>query len=93
MWKTIERISKSYKNHCSPSDNEFYEYFQSMSAPNKEIRFNLEYETVALKFLHQHDTGYYVRNPSLEFNIINDNFTIEEVETAIDYLKMVKVLA
>ena len=58
-----------------------------MSAPNKEICFNLEYETVALKFLQQHDTGYYVRNPSLEFNIINDNFTVEEVETAIDYLK------
>ena len=58
-----------------------------MSAPNKEICFNLEYEAVALKFPQQHGTGYYVRNPSLEINIINDNFTIEEVETAIDYLK------
>ena len=87
VWKTIGRISRSYNNHCSPSDNEFYEYFQSMSTPNKEMCFNLEYETVALKFLQHHDTGYYVRNPSVESNIINDNFTIEEVETSIDYLK------
>ena len=54
-----------------------------MSNLQANSKFSSEYESVALAFLHQYDHGY-AHNCSLEYNIINDNVT---VDMAIDYLK------
>ena len=87
VWKTIEKLSKTRDDYASPSDDDFYEYFKDMADIQPDVSFNSVYETTALNFLHQYDTGKYVRNISLEYDIINDNITNTEVARAIDYLK------
>ena len=87
VWKTIEKLSQTRGDYASPSDNDFYEYFKDMADIQPDVSFNSVYETTALNFLHQYDTGQYVRNLSLEYDIINDNITSTVVARAIDYLK------
>ena len=49
--------------------------------------FSLEYKSVALVFVCQ--CGYeYARGSPLEYNVTNDNVSVEEVDTPIDYLEM-----
>ena len=55
-----------------------------MADTQPDVSFNSVHETTALNFLHQYDTGQYVRNISLEFK---DNITNTEVARSIDYLK------
>ena len=87
VWKTIERLSKSRDNNIGPSDDDFFKYFKDMADIQLDDSFNTSYESIAIDFLHQYDTGGYSMNISLENSIINDNISVTEVEGAIDYLK------
>ena len=49
--------------------------------------FNVQYESIALDFLNQYDKGMCENKNSLEYEIINDNVHVHEVERAIEYLK------
>ena len=86
LWKTIENLSRSHCQHVAPSDDEFLQHFKGMSDNPTDNCFSPEYESVALAFLQQYDYED-AHSSSLEYNIINDNITIEEVDMAIDYLK------
>ena len=86
LWKTIESLSRSQYQHVTPSGDEFFQHFKNMSNLQANSKFSSEYESVALAFLHQYDHGY-AHNCSLEYNMINDNVTVKEVDMAIDYLK------
>ena len=86
LWKTIETLSRSNCQTIAPSGNDFLEHFKSISHLHTDNDFSSEYESVALSFLRQYDCEY-VHRSSLEYNIVNDNVTVEEVEMAIDYLK------
>ena len=60
-----------------------------MSNLHANSKFSSEYESVALAFLHQYD-HVHAHNCSLEYNIINDNVTVKEVDMAIDSQKRQK---
>ena len=57
----------------------------SESQPTHE--FNVHYESIGLDFLNQYDRGNREYKNSLEYEVINDNVGVYEVERAIDYLK------
>ena len=57
-----------------------------MSDNQTDNCFSPEYESVALAFLQQYDYED-AHSSSLDYNIINNNITIKEVDMAIDYLK------
>ena len=86
LWKTIETLSQSHCQNTAPSGNDFLEHFKSMSDSQTNNDFSSEYESVALAFLRQYDYEH-ANSSSLEHHIINDNVTVEEVDSAIDYLK------
>ena len=57
----------------------------SESQPTHDV--NIQYESIALDFLIQYDKAVCENNNSLEYETINDNVRLHEVERAIEYLK------
>ena len=57
VWKTIERFTDTQSDTTRPTDNEFFEYFRSMSESQLTHDFNVHYESIALDVLNQYDGG------------------------------------
>ena len=63
-----------------------------MADTKPDFGFNSTYEAVAINFLQRYDTGKYVRDMSLEYNIINDNVTTAKSRGRSITLKTTRVL-
>ena len=87
LWKVIDRLSGSKSVATEPSDSEFFNHFNQLSNGQALPTFSVEYEAEALAFFNKYDASNSTNDQSLESMIINDNFTANEVETAIDKLK------
>ena len=89
MWGVISRLTNSHLNVNEPADNEFYDYFMNLCMPQSAEYFNDEYENMAQEFLRQYENSNdsFPINGSAVEEIVNGNFTVEEIECAIDTLK------
>ena len=88
MWKTIGKLSPSSTLNDMPEREEFYEYFKSKSTSNFNSNFDydIEYEAIC----HVDYISKNIISPqthSTEFDILNKNFTEDEISHAIDKLK------
>ena len=93
MWKALDQI-KSFNNHTidnGPHLQEFINHFTDLNNPQYAEYFNLDYENDAIDILNKYgDNKEILSNNNLnedELSVINSNFTKNEVEIAIDYLK------
>ena len=89
LWNVLNKISnKNRQSQNEPSLVEFTEYFQKLSENQQADYFDYTYERDAIKFLHQYDNMYSDKSRNnVELEIINSNFTEEEIIRAINYLR------
>ena len=73
----------------TPSAEDFYKYFSELTQPSKAVYFSYDYENEAKEFIMKYDTGGNIcASPgALELQIIDDDFTKDEIKFAIDSLK------
>ena len=87
MWHIINRIGNENRVIAEPSDNEFHEYFKDLSSQQDSDYLNDELENAAVEFLTEYVCEYESEKLSLVEEIINSNFTQEEIICAINSLK------
>ena len=89
MWHIINRIGNENRVIAGPNDNEFYEFLKDLSSQQDSDYFDDELENAAVEFLTEYDSDckYESGNLSLVEEIINSNFTQEEIICAINSLK------
>ena len=89
MWCTINRIGNENRVKAEPSDNEFYEYFKDLSSQQDSDYFYDELENAAVEFWTEYDSDCKCESVKLSLieEIINSNFTQEEIICAINSLK------
>ena len=88
MWKILNHISKNINEINEPNDDDFYYHFNVLSSPQHKDCFHAEYEANAIEFIRKYEQGINTNcdNPIIE-EIMNSNFTYEEIVSAIDFLK------
>ena len=87
LWPVIKNLSNKQDSRNIPTRNEFYNFFYQLSNPKQNDLFDYSYETEAIQYLNSKDNFIPYTVYSNESDIINRNFTVSEVEAAIDYLK------
>ena len=87
LWPLIKRLSSKQDSPNIPTRNEFYNFFYQLSHPEPNEQFDYSYEADAIKYLKSNDNFIPFTVYSNESDIINKNFTVTEIEAAIDYLK------
>ena len=88
-WQVINRFSHNHSSTNEPDDQEFYHHFKELCIPQNADYFSEEYETMATEFLKKYDesNNSHPLNISAIEEIVNDNFSVNEIECAIDSLK------
>ena len=91
MWGALDKISSRSTSLNEQNNTEFYHHFSGLSSPPQNDYFNWAYEADAIKFMREYDstsgmadTNY--GNSAIE-EIINSNFTYDEIDSAIEFLK------
>ena len=82
-------MSNTFRTKNGPDRDMFANHFESLSKSPSACHFNKEYERQALDFLKRYDSGeldIYMKQ-SLEVQIVNENFTPNEIHRAINSLK------
>ena len=87
MWHEFNRICNYHMTTNSPEPDEFCDYFSKTAKGLDKTFFNTDYESNVKAFLDKYDKGEITVNNTLEMDILNANFTIQEVKGAIDYLR------
>ena len=87
MWHEFNRICNYQMTTNSPEPDEFFDYFSKTAKGLVKTFFNTDYEWNVKAFLDKYDKGEITVNNTLEMDILNANFTIQEVKGAIDYLR------
>ena len=89
IWNVIDDINKRNKVHSEPSAKEFLKHFTDLSKPQYSPDFNYQYEFEAKEFLQNYDNGSIndILADPLEYEILNSNFTVEEILKSIESLK------
>ena len=89
MWRTLSHICNFRRPTNQPEAREFYQHFSKMSNAPDEPFFNKEYEATIKSFLdkYEHSEMLLSGDNTMEMDILNSNFTVQETEAAIDYLK------
>ena len=89
MWRTLSHIGNFQGPTSQPEAREFYEHFSRMSNAPDEPLFNKEFEATIKSFLdkYEHSELSLSGHNIMEMDILNSNFTVQETEAAIDYLK------
>ena len=88
LWKEFNKLLPTGMNTNMPSGDEFFEHFESMSQTKVNFLFDYSYEETATKWL-ENEKAYPI-HPSvylIEFDILNRNFTEEEIKFSISSLK------
>ena len=87
LWPLIKKLSRKQDSRNIPTRNEFYDFFYQLSNPKPNEMFDYSYEAEATRYLNSKDNFIPFTIYSNESDMINRNFTVEEIESAIDYLK------
>ena len=92
LWRVLGNISNaSSAVNSETSDSEFYHHFKDMSIPRPPDDCDTNYEEAAIAFINRYDSSAKIAGNShtgtLMEEIINSNFTCDEIECAIDALK------
>ena len=91
MWGVLNDLSGDKSNANAPSKKEFFDHFDKLSKPSNDNTFNASFLNTAEKFLNAYDSSppenYKNSSESIESEILNSNFSKEEVIRAIDRLK------
>ena len=87
MWHEFNRICNYQMTTNSPEPNELFDYFSKTAKGLDKTFFNMDFESNVKAFLDKYDKGEITANNTLEMDILNANFTIQEVKGAIDYLR------
>ena len=89
MWKVINKLSADSNNNNYPSGEEFYEFFYNRSQPELNQNFDYNYEKIAIEHLkiEQNKLSLYKTIDSVDLDILNRNFTEDEISCAITKLK------
>ena len=87
LWPVIKKLTPKLNNKNVPSRDEFYNFFLKLSHPEPNELFDYSFESEAIAYLNSKDNFIPYTVYSNEFDSINRNFTLDEVISAIDYLK------
>ena len=89
MWGNFNNICQAQFSSDEPTASEFYDHFSKMAQAPNELFFNKEFYRHVKDFLRRYDNGELDNSydNDLELEILNSNFTVEDVEAAIDCLK------
>ena len=89
MWRNFDNICQPQFSSDEPTASKFYDHFSKMAQAPNELFFNKEFYRHVKHFLQGYDNGELNSScdNDLELEILNSNFTVEEVEAAIDCLK------
>ena len=85
IWDAINRLQPNNSASCEPDGNDFFKFYSDLSKQTNDGDFDQSYEDMAKRFINEFKVCD--SNHSLENEILNANFTVEEVELAIDQLK------
>ena len=89
MWKTVNKFFPHCLSKNNPTGDEFYEYFKTKSCPEFNPNFNYELERTAVQSMNTLALSNNIPMSlnSVEADVLNRNFTEEEISSAIDKLK------
>ena len=89
MWRTLSHIGNFQGPTSQPEAREFFEHFSRMSNAPDEPIFNKEFEATIKSVLdkYEHSKLSLSGHNIMEMDVLNSNFTVQETEAAIDYLK------
>ena len=90
LWKSICSMFPGSVHNNTPSIEEFYKHFKQNAIPKMNTSFDYEYEKHAIEFLRKEVP--LILNPTehIEMDILNRNFTPDEIESCIKSLKVKK---
>ena len=89
MWRTLSRLSQNVNRCAGPSGDEFVTYYENLAHAPAAETFDKSFENEVMEIFDMYDTKCTMPPicDRLEFDILNGNITIEEIEAAIDSLK------
>ena len=88
MWSVINKIIGFNLDNNEPSGSDFVSYFQELDQPQHKDYFDDAYEAEAIEFLKKYDATYCtITNENIKLELINSNFSNEEIESSINFLK------
>ena len=88
-WVILRHTLHVTSNQNAPSPDEFLDLFKDLATGREADYFDYDYENCAIDFLSKYDNGdHHVHNvDTLKLQIMNDNFTMHEIDDVIDSLK------
>ena len=86
IWETINKFNINTNDTCEPEGDEFFNFYSKLSKSADNSEFSKEYENIAKQFILERKGCEHVYSDQ-ENEILNRNFTTEEVALAIDLLK------
>ena len=88
IWDVLEKLQFSPSDTYEPNGDEFYNFYSNLAKPSDNCEFSKEYETMAKNFISDCKGDEHISNSNnLENDILNRNFSVDEVECAINQLK------
>ena len=89
VWSILSASNHRNVNDNLPSPTEFFDLFYELSLPREADYFDYDYEKPAVYFLNQYDQGEWkVQSKNIAMtDLINDNFTVDEIRNSIRELK------
>ena len=88
MWPIIKRMSTDTSLNNMPSRDEFYDFFYRKSKKTFNPEFSYELEKEALAYIeNMHNNPTIELKPTIELDILNRDFTEEEIKVTIAKLK------
>ena len=88
IWDVLNKVSNDNCPVNEPCGPDFVSHFMKLDQPQWKDYFDDAYEKEAIAFLNKYDSGMSTFcGENIELDIINSNFTKEEIESCIDFLK------
>ena len=88
LWTFLKKVKRN-NDITKPSGEEFFQHFENLTNPEIKNNFDCDYEKAANLFLKNYDSGKDAPKSAtnIEYELLNDFFTCDEVSIAIDSLK------
>lgn len=89
MWKLLSHFSRNKTNISGPSGEEFVEHYTKLAIAPKHDTFDDTFETEINEFLKKYDDkeAFPCIVNKMELDILNKDFTRDEILSCIDSLK------
>ena len=89
IWRVFDAACRDSKSHNEPNSEAFYRHSKELSTFFEASHFSPIYEACALDFLKKYDDEQKPGsdNTNFTYDVLNANFTKEEIEITIDHMK------